>query len=125
MIPAILHLLLVLLCGFCSGSRIEIRKLNQWVQDKSVLTALLAKNMVYVLIFCFWTWVWLFWLVIRGWFIAGSLWMILLGQFLLYSAYALISSTVVLATKNLSKTFGFIAVYGGSSLSFAGNASFK
>ena len=27
---------------------------------------------------------------------------------------------MVLATKNLSKTFGFIAVYGGSSLSFAG-----
>ena len=33
---------------------------------------------------------------------------------------ALISSTIVLATNNLSKTFGLIAVYGGSSLSFAG-----
>lgn len=63
----------------------------------------------------------MFWLiVIRGWFVAGQLWLILLGQFLLFTAYALISSTVVLATKNLSKTFGFIAVYGGSSLSFAG-----
>ncbi|MDI1221658.1 MULTISPECIES: ABC transporter permease [Acinetobacter] len=121
MIPAILHLLLCCCMAFAVGQELKYGTLNQWVQDKSVLNALLAKNMVYVLIFCFWTWVWLFWLVvIRGWFIAGSLWMILLGQFLLYSAYALISSTVVLATKNLSKTFGFIAVYGGSSLSFAG-----
>ena len=63
----------------------------------------------------------MFWLAgIRGWFIAGHLWLILLGQILLYSAYALISSTVVLATQNLAKSFGFIAVYGGSSLSFAG-----
>ena len=121
MIPAILHLLLCCCVAFAVGQELKYGTLNQWVQDKSVLNALLAKNMVYVLIFCFWTWVWLFWLVaIRGWFIAGSLWMILLGQFLLYSAYALISSTVVLATRNLSKTFGFIAVYGGSSLSFAG-----
>ena len=121
MIPAILHLLLCCCVAFAVGQELKYGTLNQWVQDKSVLNALLAKNMVYVLIFCFWTWVWLFWLVvIRGWFIAGSLWMILIGQFLLYSAYALISSTVVLATKNLSKTFGFIAVYGGSSLSFAG-----
>jgi len=121
MIPAILHLLLCCCVAFAVGQELKYGTLNQWVQDKSVLNALLAKNMVYVLIFCFWTWVWLFWLVvIRGWFIAGSLWIILLGQFLLYSAYALISSTVVLATRNLSKTFGFIAVYGGSSLSFAG-----
>ena len=121
MIPAILHLLLCCCVAFAVGQELKYGTLNQWVQDKSVLNALLAKNMVYVLIFCFWTWVWLFWLVvIRAWFIAVSLWMILLGQFLLYSAYALISSTVVLATKNLSKTFGFIAVYGGSSLSFAG-----
>ncbi|WP_327857363.1 ABC transporter permease [Acinetobacter guillouiae] len=121
MIPAILHLLLCCCVAFAVGQELKYGTLNQWIQDKSVLNALLAKNMVYVLIFCFWTWVWLFWLVvIRGWFIAGSLWIILLGQFLLYSAYALISSTVVLATRNLSKTFGFIAVYGGSSLSFAG-----
>lgn len=121
MIPAILHLLLCCCVAFAVGQELKYGTLNQWVQGKSVLSALLAKNMVYVLIFCFWTWAWLFWLVvIRGWFIAGSLWIILLGQFLLYSAYALISSTVVLATRNLSKTFGFIAVYGGSSLSFAG-----
>src|SRR5690606_34136265 len=44
----------------------------------------------------------------------------LVAQFLLYFAYAVISSTVVLATQNLPKTFGFIALYGGSSPSFSG-----
>lgn len=121
MIPAILHLLLCCCVAFAVGQELKYASVKQWIQGRSILAALLAKNMVYVLIFCFWTWLWMFWLVeIRGWFIAGSLSMILLGQFLLYTAYALISSTVVLATKNLSKTFGFIAVYGGSSLSFAG-----
>ena len=63
----------------------------------------------------------MFWLVeIRGWFIAGSLWLILLAQILFYSAYAFISSAVVLATQDLTKSFGLLAVYGGSSLSFAG-----
>ena len=63
----------------------------------------------------------MFWLAhIRGYFIAGSLSLILAAQFLLYFSYAVISSTVVLATKNLPKTFGFIALYGGSSPSFSG-----
>ena len=121
MIPAILHLLLCCCVVFAVGQELKYKTTRQWINHQSVFSALLAKNMVYVLIFCFWTWLWMFWLVeIRGWFIAGSLWVIMLGQFLLYSAYAFISSTVVLATNNLSKTFGFIAVYGGSSLSFAG-----
>lgn len=121
MIPAILHLLLCCCVAFAVGQELKYGTLNQWVNGQTAFQALLSKNLVYVLIFCFWTWVWMFWLVvIRGWFIAGHLGIILLGQFLLFSAYALISSTVVLATRNLSKTFGFIAVYGGSSLSFAG-----
>jgi ABC-2 type transport system permease protein len=83
--------------------------------------ALLSKNLVYVAIFSVWTWAWMFWLIeIRGWFVAGSLKLILSAQFLLYRAYAFLSSAVVLATKDLSKSFGIIAVYGGSSLSFAG-----
>lgn len=121
MIPAILHLLLCCCVAFAVGQELKYGTVNHWVNGQSVFQALLGKNLLYILIFCFWTWLWMTWLVvIRGWFVAGSLWAILLGQFCLYSAYAFISSTVVLATKNLAKSFGFIAVYGGSSLSFAG-----
>ncbi|MCH4244207.1 ABC transporter permease [Acinetobacter gerneri] len=121
MIPAILHLLLCCCVAFAVGQELKYKTVKSWIGQQNVMSALFAKIMLYVVIFCFWTWIWMFWLVeIRGWFIAGSLWQILLAQFLLYTAYAFISSTVVLATKDLAKTFGFIAVYGGSSLSFAG-----
>ena len=121
MIPAILHLLLCCCVAFAVGQELKFNTTEQWLNQHSIFSALLAKNLTYVLIFTAWTWAWMFWLIeIRGWFIAGQLWLILLGQFFFYSAYAFMSSTVVLATRDLAKSFGLIAVYGGSSLSFAG-----
>ncbi len=121
MVPAILHLLLCCCVAFAVGQELKNRSVKSWVHHQTIFSALISKNITYVIIFTAWTWLWMVWLAgIRGWFIAGHLWLILLGQVLLYSAYALISSTVVLATQNLAKSFGFIAVYGGSSLSFAG-----
>lgn len=120
-VPAILHLLLCCCVAFAVGQELKRHTLSDWVHDRSAFQALFAKLFVYVSIFCLWTWLWMFWLiVIRGWFVAGSLIMLLVAQVLLYSAYALISATIVLATKDLNKSFGVIAVYGGSSLSFAG-----
>ena len=72
-------------------------------------------------IFSVWTWIWMVWLVgIRGWFVAGHLWVILIAQIFFYTAYAFVSTLLVLATKRSLETFGLLAVYGGSSLSFAG-----
>lgn len=121
MIPAILHLLLCCCVAFSVGQELKFQTAQQWLQGQSLFSALMSKNLIYILIFTFWTWLWMVWLIgIRGWFVAGHLWLILAAQILFYSAYAFISSAIVLATQNLSKTFGVIAVYGGSSLSFAG-----
>ncbi|RZF55722.1 ABC transporter permease [Acinetobacter halotolerans] len=121
MVPAVLHLLLCCCVAFAIGQELKRKTLTEWVNSKQVIASLLGKILVYVLIFCAWTWCWMFWLAhIRGYFIAGSITLILLAQFLLYFAYAVISSTVVLATRDLPKTFGFIALYGGSSPSFSG-----
>lgn len=121
MIPAILHLLLCCCVAFSVGQELKFQTADQWLNQHSLFSALLSKNLAYILIFSAWTWLWMVWLIgIRGWFVSGHLWLILAAQILLYSAYAFLSSAIVLATKNLSKTFGFIAVYGGSSLSFAG-----
>ncbi len=121
MIPAILHLLLCCCVAFAVGQELKFNTTGKWLNQHSIFSALLAKNLTYVLIFTAWTWAWMYWLIeIRGWFVAGHLWLILLGQFFFYSAYAFMSSTVVLATRDLAKSFGLIAVYGGSSLSFAG-----
>lgn len=120
-IPAVLHLLLCCCVAFSVGQELKRRTLQDWISHQSLWMALLSKNLVYVAIFSIWTWIWMFWLIqIRGWFVAGSLGLILLAQLLFYSAYAFLSSVIVLVTKDLTKSFGFIAVYGGSSLSFAG-----
>lgn len=120
-IPAILHLLLCCCVAFAIGQELKRKTVTSWANSNDYIRALFAKILVYVVIFTLWTWIWMFWLiVIRGWFVAGSLLLILAGQVLFYFAYAFISSTVVLASQNLGRTFGFIAVYGGSSLSFAG-----
>ncbi|OTG83509.1 multidrug ABC transporter permease [Acinetobacter sp. ANC 5054] len=121
MVPAILHLLLCCCVAFSVGQELKFATTRQWVNSSSLFRALISKNFTYILIFCFWTWAWMFWLIeVRGWFVQGSLWLILIAQFFFFSAYAFISTTVVLATRDLAKSFGFIAVYGGSSLSFAG-----
>ena len=121
MIPAILHLLLCCCVAFSVGQEFKYGTETQWVNNSNHKAALFSKNITYVFIFCLWTWLWMLWLILyRGWFVAGHLWVIVLGQILFYSAYAFISSVMVLATKDLTKTFGLIAVYGGSSLSFAG-----
>lgn len=121
MIPAILHLLLCCCVAFSVGQELKFKTTATWVIGGSAWRALITKNLIYVFIFSFWTWVWMFWLIeVRGWFVVGQLWVIIFAQVMLYCAYAFISSAMVLATQNLSKTFGLIAVYGGSSLSFAG-----
>ena len=121
MVMAILHLLLCCCVAFSVGQELKRKTLQNWIGSSNLCIALLSKNVVYIAVFCFWTWLWMFWLIeVRGWFVAGSLGLILLGQIFLYSAYAFLSSAVVLATQDLSKSFGLLAVYGGSSLSFAG-----
>ncbi|WP_038345334.1 ABC transporter permease [Acinetobacter sp. A47] len=121
MVPAVLHLLLCCCVAFAIGQEFKRKTVGEWVKPQKVMSSLLGKILLYVLIFCAWTWCWMFWLAeIRGYFIAGSLTLILVAQFLLYFSYSVISSTVVLATRNLPKTFGFIALYGGSSPSFSG-----
>ena len=121
MVPAVLHLLLCCCVAFAIGQEFKRNTLVAWINPQQIIATLLGKILVYVVIFCFWTACWMFWLIhIRGYFVAGSLSLILLAQFLLYFSYATISSTIVLATQNLPKTFGFLAFYGGSSPSFSG-----
>ena len=84
-----MHVLEVRQIGDVFGQELKRQTLTSWVSNSSIWMALLSKNLVYVAIFSLWTWIWMFWLIeIRGWFVAGSLALILSAQFLLYSAYA-------------------------------------
>ncbi|MEB3766240.1 ABC transporter permease [Acinetobacter sp. MD2] len=120
LIPAMLHLLLCCTIAFSIGQELKYKTVQQWLND-SPFDALFGKILLHVLIICAWNALWMFWLVnFRGWFVAGNVGLILLAQFLMYFAYACVSCIVVLATQNLAKSFGILAIYGGSSLSFAG-----
>ncbi|WOE31555.1 MULTISPECIES: ABC transporter permease [unclassified Acinetobacter] len=121
LIPAILHLLLSCCVAFSVGIELKNHTVRQWVNQQSLFSAILSKNLVYIVIFLFWTALWMIWLVgIRGWFIAGEGWFILLGQLFFYAAYSFMATLMVLIFKDSLTTFGILAVYGGSSLSFAG-----
>lgn len=120
LVPAILHLLLCCLVAFAIGQEFKQHTHHSWLGNRPI-SALLGKISIYLGVICLWTWVWLAWLVnVRGWNIAGSVAGVLLAQFLLYLAYALFGAMVALKTKDANKSFGILAIYGGSSMSFAG-----
>lgn len=120
-IPSIFHLLLSCCVAFSIGQEFKQKTTRQWLQSQTAIQAILSKNLVYAVIFTLWTLVWMYWLAdIKGWFIAGSLTLLIAAQFLFYLAYGLISTLLVLITKKSLEVFGVLAVYGGSSLSFAG-----
>ena len=120
-VPAVLHLLLCCCVAFAIGQEQKRGTTQTWLQAASLSQALLGKILVYVTVFWLWTTVWMVWLVgIRGWFVSGSLPLLLSGLWLFYLAYALIAAALVLLTQDMARTFGILAVYGGSSMSFAG-----
>ena len=120
LVPAVLHLLLCCLVAYAIGQEFSHQTTKAWL-GTSPVGALLGKLAVYALIISLWTWLWQAWLVgVRGWFVAGSLGVLVAGQMLFYVAYALFGAMVVLKTQNTNKSYGILAVYGGSSMSFAG-----
>lgn len=120
LVPAILHLLLCCLVAFAIGQELKERTSKAWLGTRPI-SAFLGKISVYVCVIALWTWLWLMWLVLaRGWSVAGSLVWVMIAQWLLYVIYALFGAMVVLITKDANKSFGILAIYGGSSMSFAG-----
>ena len=120
-VPAVLHLLLCCCVAFAIGQEQKRGTTQTWLQAASLSQALFGKILVYVTVFWLWTTVWMVWLVgIRGWFVSGNLPLLLSGLWLFYLAYALIAAALVLQTQDMARTFGILAVYGGSSMSFAG-----
>ena len=120
-VPAVLHLLLCCCVAFAIGQEQKRGTTQTWLQAASLSQALFGKILVYVTVFWLWTTVWMVWLVgIRGWFVSGNLPLLLSGLWLFYLAYALIAAALVLLTQDMARTFGILAVYGGSSMSFAG-----
>lgn len=118
-ITAILHLLLSCVMVMAFGR--ELKQMQAWVGQQPVILAVISKALPYILIFSLWTLLWLLWMVgVRGWQIQGSISLLMLGMLLLYSAYAFVAAAVVLASRDINSAMSMMAIYGGSSMSFAG-----
>lgn len=85
--------------------------------------ALAGKLVPYVLVITAWGAAWLIWIAgVRGWQPSGSLWLILIGQFVLLAATALISALLVAATRETSTALAVSAIYAGSALAYSGGS---
>lgn len=120
-VTAILHLLIACCVAASVGRELPTTSMTAWLGQQSLITALFAKIAPYILIFSLWCAVWMAWMVgIRGWSIEGSVLLLLAAQVLLFTAYALFAAMAVLAFKDINTGLSSVAMYAGSSLSFAG-----
>lgn len=125
-VTAILHLLLACcVAGATARAFLYQPDLLQKAQiltpRKYVLSSLLGTLAPYILIFSCWCFLWTFWLMgIRGWHAQGSLGLLSVAQCLLFTAYALFASSITLLIRDINSALSVIAIYAGSSLSYAG-----
>ncbi|WP_294033546.1 ABC transporter permease [uncultured Moraxella sp.] len=119
-VAAVLHLLLSCLVAYAIGTEFADGTASDWLKD-SPIAALLGKVSLYTLVIILWAAIWLTWMIwVRQYAIAGSALWLMMAQVLFYGAYALFGAMVALVVRDANKSFGLLAVYGGSSMSFAG-----
>lgn len=121
-ITAILHLLLACSVAasigrdFISGAGV-----GHLAQGNSLFGLLLGKLLPYIAIFSLWCFLWTIWMSgFRGWVVQGNLMLLVVGQVLLFTAYALFATSIVLLVKDINTGLSMVAIYAGSSLSYAG-----
>lgn len=111
--PGVLHLLLT-----CAA----IAAVGRTMSDGSNASpgSLAGTLAPYVIAYTFWGFVWLVWLTgIRGWPVAGSFALLMLGQFLLYTTTATIAALLVAITRDVNIAYSAGAVYAGSAIAFS------
>lgn len=122
-LPAVLHLMLcVAVTGACCR---ELRDgtAGRWLEENGghLAAAIIGKLLLYVPLFSLYGFAALLWVgVIRGDGIAGSLWVLLVGQLLMYSAYAAIGLMLSGLVRNMGTALSGVGLYAGTSLAFCG-----
>ncbi|RYY78516.1 MAG: ABC transporter permease [Moraxellaceae bacterium] len=125
-VTAILHLLLACAVATSIGRDFlttpnPTPESHNALQGRAGLSALVGKLLPYIIIFSLWCFLWTVWMAgFRGWVIQGSVVLLLVGQVLLFTAYALFATTIVLLAKDINTGLSMVAIYAGSSLSYAG-----
>lgn len=123
-VTAILHLLLACCVAASIGRDFITGSTKDFLNFKTgapAFSLLIGKLLPYIIIFSLWCFLWTVWMSgIQGWTIQGNVLMLLIGQILLFTAYALFATTIVLLAKDINTGLSMVAIYAGSSLSYAG-----
>src|SRR5690606_36057829 len=96
---------------------------QQWLRssDDRLLPAALGKTAPYFVLFTVYGAAGLMWLAgIRGGGVAGNVAGLMLGQALMYLAYAAIALLLVAVTRNMATALSMAGLYAGTSLAFSG-----
>lgn len=120
--PALLHLAMCVAMVGAFGRELRDATIQPWLQESHgrLLSAVLGKIAPYFVLFTLFGGAALLWLVsIRGSGVAGGFIWLMLGQALLYLAYAAIALLFVAVTRNLASALSMAGLYAGTSLAFS------
>ena len=116
--PALLHLLFMLALVSAFGRELRDGTGGEW---GPALGALAGKAMPYLAVFMLWAVLVTVWLAgVRGWQIAGSSGLLMLGWLLMYLAYLGVALLLVGVTRTMSQALSLTGIYAGASFAFAG-----
>ncbi|HNP65844.1 MAG TPA: ABC transporter permease [Woeseiaceae bacterium] len=123
LLPSVLHLALCVAMVGAFGRELRDATIRDWLHEchKRLLPAVLGKTAPYFLLFTLYGGASLVWLAaIRGGGVAGGMVWLMLGQALMYLAYAAIALLFVAVTRNMASALSMAGLYAGTSLAFSG-----
>lgn len=121
--PALLHLAMCVAMVGAFGRELRDATATGWLSHSGgrLLPAVAGKIAPYLLAFTLYGCIGLVWLAaVRGSGVAGSAGWLVLGQALLYLAYASIALLFVGITRNLASALSLAGLYAGTSLAYSG-----
>lgn len=123
LIPGVLHLILCVAVTSAYSRELRDKTIAIWLEQCGghYSAAVVGKALPYIVLFSLYGAASVFWIAhLRGDGIAGSVVALLLGQFLMYCAYAAFGLMVTGLIKNMGTALSGVGLYAGTSLAFCG-----
>ena len=121
--PAILHMAMCVAMVGAFGRELRDASISDWLHHSHdrLVPAILGKTAPYLLLFTVYGVAGLLWLVaVHGQGVAGGFIWLVLGQAVMYLAYAAIALLFVAVSRNMVSALSMAGLYAGTSLAFSG-----
>lgn len=123
LLPGMLHFVLCMAVASTYARELRDKTVQQWLDRVGGHTAgaIIGKSLPYILLFSLYGMAAIFWLAfIRGDGLPGSLTALLLGNILLYCAYAALALVLASLAPDMSTALSAVGLLAGTSLAFCG-----